>query len=87
MTIARAVTKQPTVLFCDEPTGTFDSTTGQTVLKVLKEINEKLGGTVLRVTHATATADMADRVIHFADGAIREIVENINKLNPKDIKW
>lgn len=85
--IARAVAKQPTVLFCDEPTGALDSYTGRTVLQVLKEINEKLGATVLIVTHAAATADMADRVIHFADGAIREVIKNTSKLNPEDIKW
>lgn len=85
--IARAVAKQPTVLFCDEPTGSLDSTTGRTVLKVLKEINKKLGATVLIVTHAAATADMADRVIYFADGAIRKIIKNNTKLNPEDIKW
>ena len=85
--IARAVAKQPTVLFCDEPTGALDSTTGRTVLQVLKDINENLGATVLIVTHAAATADMADRVIHFADGAIREIVVNKTKLSPEDIKW
>lgn len=85
--IARAVAKQPTVLFCDEPTGALDSTTGRTVLQVLKDINENLGATVLIVTHAAATADMADRVIHFADGAIREIVVNKTKLDPEDIEW
>lgn len=85
--IARAVAKQPTVLFCDEPTGALDSTTGRTVLRVLKDINEKLGATVLIITHAAATAAMADRVIHFADGAIRNVVENKTKLKPEDIEW
>ena len=85
--IARAVAKQPTVLFCDEPTGALDSMTGRTVLQVLKEINEQLGATVLIITHAAATAAMADRVIHFADGAIREIIENKTKQSPEEIKW
>lgn len=85
--IARAVAKQPTVLFCDEPTGALDSTTGRAVLNVLKDINERLGATVLIVTHAAATAGMADRVIHFADGAIREVVVNAVKLTPADIEW
>lgn len=85
--IARAVAKQPTVLFCDEPTGALDSATGRSVLKVLKNINEELKTTVLIVTHAAATADMADRVIHFADGGIREVVENKIKRNPEDIQW
>ena len=85
--IARAVAKQPKVLFCDEPTGALDSTTGRAVLRVLKNINEELGTTVLIVTHASATAAMADRVIHFADGSIREIIENKTKLDPEAIQW
>jgi putative ABC transport system ATP-binding protein len=85
--IARAIAKQPTVLFCDEPTGALDSTTGRSVLKVLQHVNEKLGATVLIITHAAATAKMADRVIHFADGGIREIVVNNEKLSPDEIEW
>lgn len=85
--IARAVAKQPTVLFCDEPTGALDSVTGRAVLKVLKDVNERLGATVLIITHAAATAAMADRVIHFADGAIREVIENKTKLEPEAIEW
>nr|WP_319388315.1 ABC transporter ATP-binding protein [uncultured Cohaesibacter sp.] len=85
--IARAIAKQPTVLFCDEPTGALDSKTGKVVLKVLKDINEQLGATVLIVTHAASTAAMADRVIHFADGRIREVVENETKRDPDDIEW
>ncbi len=85
--IARAVAKQPNVLFCDEPTGALDSITGRTVLRVLKDINEQLGATVLIVTHAAATADMADRVIHFADGRIRDIQRNAHKRDPSDIEW
>ncbi len=85
--IARAVAKQPNVLFCDEPTGALDSATGRSVLKVLKNVNEQLGATVLIITHASATAQMADRVIHFADGAIREVVENKNKVAPEEIEW
>lgn len=85
--IARAVAKQPAVLFCDEPTGALDSATGRAVLKVLKDVNERLGATVLIVTHAAATAAMADRVIHFADGAIREVTVNKTKLTPEEIQW
>lgn len=85
--IARAVAKQPMVLFCDEPTGALDSATGRAVLHVLKDVNERLGATVLIVTHAAATAAMADRVIHFADGAIREVVVNETKRAPEDIEW
>lgn len=85
--IARAVAKQPTVLFCDEPTGALDSTTGRAVLNVLKSVNEDLGATVIIVTHAAATADMADRVIQFADGNVRDVTENETKLTPEEINW
>ncbi len=85
--IARAVAKQPDVLFCDEPTGALDSMTGRAVLNVLKDVNEKLGATVLIVTHAASQAAMADRVIHFADGNVRKIVMNENKRTPEQIEW
>jgi putative ABC transport system ATP-binding protein len=85
--IARAIAKQPTVLFCDEPTGALDSTTGRSVLKVLQRVNEDLGATVIIITHAAATAKMADRVIHFADGDIREVIVNQEKLSADQIEW
>jgi putative ABC transport system ATP-binding protein len=85
--IARAVAKRPNVLFCDEPTGALDSTTGRAVLTVLRDVNKELGATVLIITHAAATAQMADRVIHFADGAIRDVVINKTRLDPAEIEW
>ncbi len=85
--IARAVAKRPSLLFCDEPTGALDSTTGRIVLQVLKDVNEQTGATVLIVTHAAATAAMADRVIYFADGVIRDVVVNKEKLLPSEIEW
>ncbi|MCB1439045.1 MAG: ABC transporter ATP-binding protein [Nitratireductor sp.] len=85
--IARAVAKRPTVLFCDEPTGALDSKTGQSVLQVISDINVNAGATVLIVTHAAATGAMADRVIHFADGAIREITVNDERRKASEIHW
>jgi putative ABC transport system ATP-binding protein len=85
--IARAVAKRPTVLFCDEPTGALDSTTGRRVLGVLDDVNKNLNTTVLIITHAAATAAMADRVIHFSDGSIREVVVNKTKLSAREIEW
>jgi len=85
--IARAIAKRPTVLFCDEPTGALDSTTGRSVLRVLQDINQQFGTTIMIVTHAAATADMADRVIHFSDGQISKVIQNQNKLSAKDIAW
>ncbi|MDO6520658.1 ABC transporter ATP-binding protein [Shimia thalassica] len=85
--IARAIAKNPTVLFCDEPTGALDSSTGRAVLHVLNDVNAKLGATVMIVTHAAATAAMAHRVIHFADGAIRTVEENAHRVSPDEIEW
>lgn len=85
--IARAVAKQPDVLFCDEPTGALDSTTGRAVLRVIQDVNEALGTTVLIITHAAATAAMADRVIHFADGKIHKVELNESRLSAEDIHW
>jgi putative ABC transport system ATP-binding protein len=85
--IARAVAKQPDVLLCDEPTGALDSATGRAVLQVLADVNVRLGSTVLMVTHNANTAAMADRVIHFADGAIREVLVNETRASPGEIEW
>lgn len=85
--IARAIAKKPTVLFCDEPTGALDSKTGVTVLKALQKLNKELGATTLIITHAAATAAMADRVVHFADGNIREIIENKNPVAADTVSW
>ena len=85
--IARAVAKQPDVLFCDEPTGALDSATGRRVLKMLSDVNRRLNSTILIVTHAAATAQMADRVIHFADGRIRDVIRNATRKDPEQIDW
>ena len=85
--IARAIAKQPEVLFCDEPTGALDSATGRSVLDVLWDVNERLGSTILMVTHAANIANMAHRVIRLADGAIREVVENKHRKTPEEIEW
>ncbi len=85
--IARAIAKRPTVLFCDEPTGALDSSTGRAVLRVLADVNRKLGTTVMIVTHAAATTAMADCVLHFADGQIRAVERNANPAEPEEIHW
>lgn len=85
--IARAVAKNPTVLFCDEPTGALDSKTGTQVLSVLQDLNERLGTTTLIITHAAATAEMADRVISFADGQVREVRRNETKRRAEELSW
>jgi putative ABC transport system ATP-binding protein len=85
--IARAIAKRPTVLFCDEPTGALDGKTGVAVLKVLQQINETIGATTLIITHAAATAAMADFVIRFADGRISSAEFNKVKKDPLEIVW
>ncbi|QSX39077.1 ABC transporter ATP-binding protein [Shewanella sedimentimangrovi] len=85
--IARAIAKQPTVLLCDEPTGALDSVTGRSVLKVLQEINHRLGTTVIIITHAAATQAMADRVIRFGDGRIQEVFVNDTQLDADQLVW
>lgn len=85
--IARAIAKRPDVLFCDEPTGALDSKTGRAVLKVLTDVNDVLGTTLMIVTHAAATAELAHRVIHFADGRIRDVVRNETRKTAEEINW
>ena len=85
--IARAVAKQPSVLLCDEPTGALDSTTGVRVLEALKTVNDTLGATTLLITHNVGIAAIADRVVLFADGRVREVRENRDKRQPREISW
>ena len=85
--IARAVAKQPEVLFCDEPTGALDSATGRAVLNVLRDVNVRLGTTVLMVTHAASIADMAHRVVRMQDGRIGEVNVNETQKTPEEIEW
>lgn len=85
--IARAVAKRPTVLFCDEPTGALDSATGRQVLRVLQDVNDTLGTTVMIVTHAAATAAMAHRVIDMADGVVRNVTVNETRTPAEEIEW
>lgn len=85
--IARAIAKKPRVLLCDEPTGALDSATGIRVLEALKSVNENLGATTFIITHNASVAGMADRVIVFGDGQIRENRVNDEKLAPSELTW
>ncbi len=68
--IARAIVHHPKVILCDEPTGNLDSATSNTVMALLKEINEKLGTTFLLVTHDEEIASNCSRVLQMDDGLI-----------------
>ncbi|MFP4191487.1 MAG: ABC transporter ATP-binding protein [Candidatus Hydrogenedentota bacterium] len=85
--IARAVAKRPEVLMCDEPTGALDVATGKLVLRVLNDVNERLGATVLVITHNAAIGAMAHRVITMVDGGIRDIVVNETRASAEAIEW
>lgn len=68
--IARALVNKPNLIFADEPTGNLDSKSGQVVMEILQNLNEKEGHTVILITHETYTAEHARRVIHILDGKI-----------------
>lgn len=85
--IARAIAKRPKVMFCDEPTGALDSQTGVIVLEALDQVNRELGTTTLLITHNVVIADMADRLLRFADGALVEDRDNPDRIAPSNLKW
>jgi putative ABC transport system ATP-binding protein len=69
--LARALVNRPTLLFADEPTGNLDSATGESIMLLLKEIQQKLGMTIVMVTHERPLAErFADRIASVADGKL-----------------
>ncbi len=85
--IARAIAKQPRILLCDEPTGALDSASGIIVLEAIQRVNQELGTTTALITHNAVIADMADRVIIFADGKIHETRVNEHKRRVSEMSW
>lgn len=85
--IARALAKKPKLLLCDEPTGALDYNTGKLILKLLQDTCRKSGMTVILVTHNSAIAPMADRVIHLRNGKVSEIEINDNPTAVEEIEW
>jgi len=85
--IARAIAKNPKLLLCDEPTGALDYKTGKQILKLLQDTARKENMTVLIITHNTAIAPMADKVIHFKNGTAENIVINENPQPIDQIEW
>lgn len=85
--IGRAIVKNPDILLCDEPTGALDYKTSKEILKLLEDVNQKYGNTVIMVTHNDAIKNMADRVFTLRDGEIRKNYINENKVSAKDLEW
>ena len=85
--IARAIAKRPQILLCDEPTGALDSKTGITVLEAIERTSREIGATTALITHNAVIADMADRVVIFADGKIADVRVNRTRRAVGDLDW
>ena len=72
---------------CDEPTGALDYKTGKQILKLLQNTARKENMTVLIITHNSAIAPMADKVIHFKNGTAESVEINKNPVNIDEIEW
>ena len=87
VSIARALAKNPKLLLCDEPTGALDYVTGKQILKLLYDMCRQKGMTVLVITHNSAIAPMADRVIKINNGHVSKIIENSTPVSVEQIEW
>lgn len=89
VSIARAITKNPKLLLCDEPTGALDSKTGVEILKLLKNCcNQKeSNNTVIIVTHNSLIAEIADTIIKIKNGQIESITKNNNPKDIDEVVW
>jgi len=87
VSIARALAKNPKLLLCDEPTGALDYNTGKAILKLLQDTCRKRGMTVVLITHNSAIAPMADRIIKIKNGRVSRINENEIPVPIEEIEW
>lgn len=87
VSIARAIAKNPKLLLCDEPTGALDYDTGKQILQLLQDTCRKEGMTVILITHNSALAPMADRLIRFKNGKVLEEKVQENPIPIADIEW
>ena len=85
--IARALAKNPKLLLCDEPTGALDYVTGKSILKLLQDTCRQEGMTVVVITHNSAIAPMADKVIHVKNGQVDRIDRNETPIPVEQIEW
>ena len=85
--IARALAKNPRMLLCDEPTGALDYVTGKTVLKMLYDLGRRNHTTVLMITHNSAIARMADRILRIQSGKILSNEINSHPVKAEELEW
>ena len=87
VSIARALAKNPKLLLCDVPTGALDYNTGKAILKLLQEMCREKGMTVIVITHNSALAPMADRLIKIKNGKVSSMKVNENPISIDEIEW
>lgn len=85
--VARAIAKKPATLLCDEPTGALDSATGIVVLEAIQNVSRKLNTATILITHNAVIADLADRVVSFANGNISAIRTNSHRRSARELTW
>ena len=85
--IARALSKGPTILLCDEPTGALDYSTAKDVLKMIQKINKEYKSTIIIATHNTAIAGMSHEVLSLHDGTIMEHRINDSIVDVSELVW
>lgn len=85
--IARALAKNPKLLLCDEPTGALDYSTGKAILKLLQDTCRERGMTVIVITHNSAIAPMADRIIKIRNGRVSQMKLNEHPVSVETIEW
>jgi len=73
--IARAVINRPAIILADEPTGNLDTENSEIVLKMMRQLNQEFGQSIIMITHNSEAAARADRIIEMRDGhVVRSIV-------------
>lgn len=87
VSIARALAKNPKLLLCDEPTGALDYNTGKQILQLLQDTCRREKITVLIITHSSALAPMADRLIQFKNGTVISETSNPTPVPIAEIEW
>ena len=87
VSIARALAKRPKLLLCDEPTGALDYNTGKAILKLLQDMCRNKGMTVIIITHNSALAPMADRLIKIKNGKVSSMKTCDNPVSIDEIEW
>ena len=87
VSIARALAKNPKLLLCDEPTGALDYSTGKNILRLLQDTCRNDGVTVIVITHNSAIAPMADRVITVKNSKVDKVEINKDPVDVSTIEW